>query len=127
MGNPTLDNVDDWIPLKKKGFPKILKGKWDAVSNSCKMVTGHNIRINTSVVGFENKLQNYIVDATIEAVTERWTHYSGGSTTQEFAHFVYMSYVEYIPDQWAKVNAPDAQFVIPSVPKDLFYPFSLNA
>ena len=108
LGNPTLDNEGDWIKLKQKGFPTVKTGKWDANTNSCEMVTGYNIRINTSVLGFENKLQNYIVDATIEAVTERWTHYAGGSTAQEFSHFVFMSYIEYIPDQWSAVNAPNA-------------------
>lgn len=72
------------------------------------MVTGYTVLINTSVLGFENKLQNYIVDATMEAVTERWTHYAGGAASQEFTHFVYMSYVEYIPDQWTTAMAPSA-------------------
>lgn len=101
LGNPTLDNIGDWIPLKKKGFPATpadSKGKWDDDSSACEIVTGYNVLINTSVVGFEKTLQNYIVDATIEAVTERWTHYAGGSSTQEFTNFVYLSYVDYIPD-----------------------------
>ena len=91
------------------------------------MVTGYTVLINTSVLGFQNKLQNYIVDATIEAVTERWTYFAGGSDSQEFTHFVYLSYVEHIPDQWTEANAPGATFIVPSAPKDLFYPFSLNA
>jgi len=107
LGNPTLDNIGDWIPLKRKGFPTISKppvdsdtfGKWDDETNTCEIVSGYNVLINTSVLGFENKLQNYIVDATIEAVTQRWTHYAGGSSAQEFSNFVYLSYVDYVPDQ----------------------------
>jgi hypothetical protein len=101
LGNPTLDNIGDWIALKKVGFPPNTDQKlgWDKDTNTCTIVTGYNVKINTSVLGFENKLQNYIVDATIEAVTQRWTHYAGGSDTQEFSNFVYLSYEDYVPDQ----------------------------
>jgi hypothetical protein len=127
LGNPTLENEGDWIAVKKKGFPdaKSGAGKWDEKTNSCEIVTGYNVLINTSVLGFENKLQNYIVDATIEAVTQRWTHYAGGSSSQEFTNFVYLSYVDYIPDQLTATNVVPAQFILPTIPKDLFYPFSV--
>lgn len=69
--------------MKKVGFPPNTDQKlgWDKNTNTCTTVAGYNVKINTSVLGFENNLQNYIVDATIEAVTQEWTHYAGGSDT----------------------------------------------
>ena len=82
-----------------------VKGKWDAKSNTCSnMVTGFNIKILTSGLGFANNLQKYIVGAQIELVRDTWGYYSfdasgAGTAKQEFTHTAFVSFSDVISGQ----------------------------
>ena len=56
LGNPSLNHMKDWLEVTKKGFPTSTVGTWDPTTNTCEMVTGYNIVINTSVLGFQRNL-----------------------------------------------------------------------
>lgn len=119
--------------LKKQDFVKVirptdaeLETKWDDTAKTCKMVYGYNIQILTSVMGFHSIVQNYVLGAKITPITGTWSYSAGQGGTQSFTHKVFLNYQSIIPEGLLVANSNQAQFFVPTLPKDLFYPISVG-
>jgi hypothetical protein len=66
--------TEDWI---KVFFPEEKKtGAWDAETKTCTGPIGLNVKVMTSVMGFESQLQKYVVGAQIKEIVDSWVFLS---------------------------------------------------
>lgn len=90
------------------------------------MTIGYNIEILTSSLGFENNLQKYIAGARITPIFDDWIYTGTGTDKVSFNHRVYISYQDIVPDELLLAQQTESQFLMPKLPKDLFYPITIG-
>lgn len=124
LGNPSTLYTKDWVKVIKK---PLSDPSWDDQTNTCTIEVGYNVKILTSVLGFENNLQKYVVGAVIEPITEKWTFFnSDPNQAQSFSQVVFASFHEMLPQDLLNDRATESQFFLPKLPTDLFYPLNLG-
>lgn len=90
----------DFVPVFKPTADELKKDPvdWNASTRTCTMIGGYNIQVMTSVVGFENNLQKYVVGAKISPIKETWTYRQDGATKQSFSHLSFISFHNYFTE-----------------------------
>ena len=101
FGNPDPLYMQDWIEILKPDpvDAELGAANWDEESSTCTAVLGLHIKILTSKAGFENNLQNYVVGALIEPITDKlvFVDKNGDGSAENFSLTTMISYEEILP------------------------------
>jgi hypothetical protein len=124
-GNSSVHNIEDWIKISKTTFPTDVTGTYVAATRTCTgLVTGMNLDIFVADYGAENNAQSAIIGARTEFTRDDWT-FTGVSTTQTFPLSVNVTFYKY-PTAGVVESSPRGPPVLPSLPSDFLYPFTLD-
>ena len=93
--------MKDWVKVIKPSAEELAASEstWDGAANTCNGVTGYSIKVLTSQLGFESRLQNYVIGVQIEPIKQQWTYLNKlGDTNQKesFLHTVHISFHDII-------------------------------
>lgn len=87
-------------------------------------MVGYNIKIITSEIGYVNNLQRYVIGAKIEPIVDTW-HWQS-SQAQKFQQVVHISEHKLLPEDLLNSHTSEWNFVMLSLPPDVFYPLALD-
>ena len=123
-GNSTVHNVDDWVTVENEAFPSTVTGTWAASTRTCSnLVTGLHWDIFTADYGAITNRQRAIVGAKTSWTRGSWVH--SGAASKTFSVTVTVDHHHY-PDGGVVEVSPRGPPVLPSLPEDFLYPFTLN-
>lgn len=130
LGNANPVYMKDWVKVIKPTAEELTANKdnWETTTNTCNGVTGYSIKVLTSSLGFESKLQNYVIGAQIEPVRQEWTFLNKQgdlNKKQSFLHTIHISFHEVLSKDLLTILKGESQFFLPTLPEDMFYPFSI--
>jgi hypothetical protein len=100
FGNPNIAYTKDWIKIDKPA--DLAAKKWEDAAKPKKTCTGgigYDVKILTSKLGFEDKLQTYVVGAEVKEIIEDWTYARTDAAAQDFLHVLSISFHEVVSDQ----------------------------
>ena len=124
FGNADPLQTAEWVEVEKS-VPAALSTVWQASSRSCSgIAVGLNVEFLTGEVGEVGNPQSKIIAARAQYATDTWTFKSRSSTQK----FTIQSTVSFVPKAATdtKEYVPPAPPVLPELPNDLFYPFTLS-
>ena len=130
FGNADPEYTDDWIPVLKENLHGITIPSsgyfWDAESKTCNNMVGIQVRILASELGFVQNPQNYIVQAQMSGLYDKWTFTKEDTSEgQEFTHYVAFNFVKVVAEEYESTGLGSG--LLPSLPEDLFYPLSVSS
>ena len=63
-------------------------------------MVGLDIKILTSMVGFESNMQKFVVGVKVDPIIDTWSYTASEATTeQSFQHRLFVSFIETYPNQ----------------------------
>ena len=131
FGTAKTDAIQDWVKVIKPTADQLKRqdSNWNAGTRECTHVVGLNVRIITSVLGYEHNLQSYVVGAEVEPVIDSWMYYNSdgdAATTESFLTTVQVTYHQVLPAEVLNNADTKRQFLLPQLPPDVFYPFEIS-
>lgn len=84
--------------------------------SKCTGVVGYNIEFLYSVVGYENRLQNYIIGAQVTEIKDEWVYgfsQGDGTAKESFNHLLQVSFHQVIPEALLSGVESQISWIIP--------------
>ena len=130
FGNSDPLNFEDWIELDSESLATFSEATlYNSQDRQCEnMVTSVNMDIMYANVGEEGNPQPKIMTARLwfDSDTWRFRGTSSINATQNFAFYSTVNFVNY-DSETTGVIVPPTPELLPTLPHDLWYPFTLSA
>merc|ERR1711998_772665 len=116
FGSGNQNNVADFV--KVTFSDDINKAStWNAETKTCTGVTGLDIKVLTSMAGFQSNMQKFIVGVKVEPIVDKWTFSAAdASAEQSFQHRMFISFIDTYPNQLLLAEQEETQFILPKLP-----------